>query len=351
MQDIAERCGVCKQTVSRAFRGDRKVSKQKTDEILAVAKDLGYDISLQHAARRMALQKHGLGLLDQIIAFVCRPGPTPDQYLSQFVWAAWDAVTSRGYGLLLLDHSREWPPSVRRGEIDGAILFDLSADGIGEQAIGALRGETMFGQRPIVSLVASFAGCSSVTQNDRLGARLAAGHLLDLGHRRIVHFHGSELKDQLSLDRQTGYRESCEERGLDPDECLISTLWTVAPKETSYPITVANLVELLKQRREITAVLARQDEFASELIAGMERAGFRVPEDISVVGYDDNIPYPDSYGANMLTTVHSPLREIGDEAAQLALKLVAGDWGSLEHIVLQPYLVVRKSTTRPRLSL
>lgn len=109
-----------------------------------------------------------------------------------------------------------------------------------------------------------------------------------------------------------------------------------------------DVLSLLAHHPEITALLARNDYEAVLIWQALAPAGWRVPQDVSLVGFDDASQIPDASGADTLTTVHSPLREIGMEGARLLLRqLLAGE--SMPHCTVLPtHLVVRRTTGPPR---
>ncbi len=176
---------------------------------------------------------------------------------------------------------------------------------------------------------------SSVTFDFQQGGYLAATHLLSLGHRHLLHFSSESLNpDMLHVDpRQqclTGYQQACHEFGLDPTRHLhYSPLETrlnqsayiamKQPRLAALSATVAwvrkhPLLRMLRSHPEITAILAPNDPTAVIYCGILQRGEYRIPHDISVVGFDDTEALFDSSGQNTLTTVRIPLRQTRPES-------------------------------------
>lgn len=177
----------------------------------------------------------------------------------------------------------------------------------------------------------------SLKVDDREGARVATEHLIQGGHTRIAHIAGpSDHAD--SLDRLHGYRQALEEAGLPYDPEL------VAQADFHEPSGVLAINQLLESRKTFTAVFASNDQTAVGARLALYRRNIRVPDDISLVGFDD---LPGSvYTIPPLTTVRQPVYDIGRAAAQAMLGLIEG------HVIttnLPPLeLVIRESTSRLR---
>ncbi|MFJ5136454.1 LacI family DNA-binding transcriptional regulator [Streptomyces sp. NPDC088707] len=170
------------------------------------------------------------------------------------------------------------------------------------------------------------------------GGVAATRHLIDLGHRRIGIITGPE--DMLcSLARLDGYRSALNMAGLAHDPSLVR--FGDFHVEGGH----ARALELLQLPDRPTAVFAGSDLQALGVMEAARVCGLRVPEDLSVVGYDDVMIA--RWSSPPLTTIHQPLREMGEEAVQMLLRLRAGE-PSVTRMELATSLVVRKSTAPPR---
>ncbi|WP_230010961.1 substrate-binding domain-containing protein, partial [Microbacterium sp. Bi128] len=179
---------------------------------------------------------------------------------------------------------------------------------------------------------------SGAMVDQKLGARLAVAHLISLGHERIGHVSGP-LDWVDGKARVDGWREELAEAGLS-DELLVEGDWSA---DSGYRIG-----QQLAEQRSATAVFVSNDQMALGLLRAFGEKGIRVPEDVSVVGFDDQ---PESaYFMPPLTTVRQDFEELGKRCVDLIRAQVEGDAAS-GALVVKPALVVRASTApRPRLS-
>ncbi len=176
-----------------------------------------------------------------------------------------------------------------------------------------------------------------VQVDNRLGARMATEHLLSLGHSRIAHVQGSpELG--ISEERVQGYREALAEAGISFDPQLL-TIGSFT-EEGGY-----EAARSLLETPGFTAVFAANDLSAIGVINAIVESGRRVPDDVSIVGFDDL--RLSKFTSPPLTTIHQPAFEIAELATQLLLELASGrKVRQLRHL-LEPALVVRSSTAPP----
>jgi LacI family transcriptional regulator len=181
---------------------------------------------------------------------------------------------------------------------------------------------------------------SSATADDRLGMRLAAEHLLSLGHTRIAHLAGP-LDYSTGLDRHESFLETMRAAGIAPDPELVLVAEAFTESEG------ARLCgELMDRDDEFTAIAAANDLLALGCLDVFAERARRCPEEISVVGFND-MPFAARFQPP-LTTIHIPHYEIGKAAGELMLeRLQEGDSPPRE-IRLEPHLVVRESTAPPR---
>ena len=187
------------------------------------------------------------------------------------------------------------------------------------------------------------AGEWSVVDVDNVeGARLAVGHLLDLGHRRVG-LIGSDPSSTSWPERERGYRLAFGDRGLEVEETLV----VPADNWDALDVAMRKLLDRSAADRP-TAVFAAQDKIAEMVIRAAGELGLRVPEDMSVVGFDDL-----SFAAGLnppLTTIRQPLRHVGAAATQLLLDQLDGRFTGHRQILLDVLLVQRSSTSKPSVS-
>ncbi|GAA1840897.1 LacI family DNA-binding transcriptional regulator [Asanoa iriomotensis] len=179
----------------------------------------------------------------------------------------------------------------------------------------------------------------SVGATNWSGGLEATDHLIRLGHRRIA-FVGGPVASSPSRARLHGYRAALENAGIRSDPALI--------RNGSFDFVSGLMLggELLSAKEPPTAVFAASDPTAVGVFAAAQARGLRVPDDLSVVGFDDT--YLTVMSMPALTSVRQPLREMGRVALRTLLSLIAGEKLDSHHVELATTLVVRESTAKPR---
>lgn len=320
LDDVARLAGVHKSTVSRAMRSTS--SDPRVLRIRQVAQRLGWTPDLIAAGlRNQRMQSIGVlvpRLTDQVLATIFEG---IDDTLSRQGWQAvvvstWDEPdVQRERARLLLGH-----------RVDGLIVADVRSDDpyvveLAERGV------------PILLVNRSYPGFPSVTCDDELGGRLAAEHLIGLGHRRFGVIAGMPYAVSLA-NRVRGFIAAAREHGVEiADELVVhSTIYPSAGREAGS--------RLLALADPPTAFFVVNDAAAIGLLGLLREREQVVGKDVSVVGFND---IPEAAELHVpLTTVRSPMRELGALAADSALELINGEL--VESRVLPPVLVVRAST-------
>src|SRR5205814_770009 len=192
---------------------------------------------------------------------------------------------------------------------------------------------------PIVLVGREARGSSvdSVTNDDHAGAEVAVEHCVSLGHRRIAHIDGGHGAG--APDRRHGYEEAMTRLGLAEMISVVSGNFTEDGGHSGCLL-------LLKESPPPTAIFAANDLAAIGALNAIEESGLKVPDDVSLVGYDNT-----SLAALRhisLTTIHQPRLEMGQLALSTLLERVDDGRGQPRRVVLSPSLVVRASTAPPR---
>lgn len=186
---------------------------------------------------------------------------------------------------------------------------------------------------------------SSVQVDNSLGARLALEYLYKLGHRKIAFIRGPKVLAD-SNQRWRGMRDFAATAGLKIDKRIVLDLPNLLNPMHGFEAGYKKTMELLETKRPFTAIAAFDDVTALGAINALRAAGIRVPEQCSVIGFDDTTPA--AVCAPSLTTVRQPMESMGTVAAQLILETSAATSGRMEfapsHRLLAPELVVREST-------
>jgi LacI family transcriptional regulator len=308
------------------------------------------------------MRKYGQGMPNRLIAVVL-----PHDYQKAFYFIALhegisDIMSNEGYGMLVMKMAQLeaglLPATFRRGEIDGIITY--GGPEFVENTLDRLQQETSYGQPPTVSLIIStIERCSAILVDRRPGTSAAINHLLDLGHRYFLYIQGQASLASPFIEDLAGYRQACEAQGYDPDEHIVTVpigheLRELAFHAINHPYlgTVAGdtrflrhpIIRILKKRPEITAILAPNDASAILIYHILQTAGYRVPEDISLIGFDDTDPLVLPKKRNILTTVRMPLKMIGRAAAKLLIARMTGQIEQDVTKILPTTLIVRETT-------
>ncbi|GAA1703633.1 substrate-binding domain-containing protein [Microbacterium sediminicola] len=315
--DVARAAGVSASTASVVFSGKAPVSQATRGRVLSAAAELGYTGPDPRAA---SLRRGRSGIVGVLFM-----EPLRTAFLDPVKTAMMDGLTegvaALGAGLLLLhDDATGNGDLLTSAPIDAVVVIN-SSDAIGE-ALALLRARGV----PIVVIEGdAAAGVPRIGLNDREAQRLAAAHLAQLGHRHVVVLAlpprrdrardwldaDDEIRFDVTRDRLAGARD------LFPDAAAF------AVEENSIDEGVRAGRALLSSRERPTAVIAQSDLLAAGVIRAAEDAGLRVPEDVSVTGFDGvRVDGLDGYE---LTTLVQPAFEKGRAAGAAVARMLAGE--------------------------
>jgi LacI family transcriptional regulator len=335
IRDVARVANVSISTVSHVLSGKRPTSHQTRRRVEDVIAQLGYRPN--RVAQSLVWRRpFALGL---IIPDITNP------YFPAFALGAEDRVRQRGYTLVLgnseYDPSREasYLELVRSQQLAGAIycLGDELSPILPELQRAVEEGLA------VVLVHSPMASVPTVCADNRQGGRLAAQHLLDLGHRQIGIVSALPL-DEGMADREGGFLDVLREAGMAVDRSAVPTMYGNHQIEGGRQAAV----DLLSHAPEITAIFVLNDLMALGALEAARSVGRRVPEDLSVVGFD-NIPFA-ALANPALTTVGQPIRQLGEQAADLLLRVIEdGEPAAIEaapqpNVLLPNRLIVRDST-------
>jgi LacI family transcriptional regulator len=187
---------------------------------------------------------------------------------------------------------------------------------------------------PVVSTLCNSDKIPTIKINDRLAAAEAVEHLIGLGHRKINLIGGGF---SFGAQRIEGYYDALAAAGIERDESRV-----ICVKQYNSEFGIYGMKELLLRSRDFTAVFAITDELAIGAIRVLKDERLRVPEDISVVGFD-NIENA-NYFIPRLTTIHQPINEIGEQAALSLHRRISGGINTDPEIIIPHKLIIREST-------
>ncbi len=262
-----------------------------------------------------------------------------DGYASLVLSGIEDRLLEEGYFYFVVSH-RHKPDLIQQYE---RLLLERSVEGL--IAVDTPCREPL--SIPVVSVSGhdEVEGVTNIRVNHTRAAELALDHLLELGHRRIAYIKGQSFSSDTQV-RWDAIREACSRRGLSLDPQLVSQLEGESPSpEPGYIATR----KLLGAKTPFTALFAFNDMSAIGAIRALREAGFRVPEDISVIGFDD--VWSAAFQNPALTTIRQPLWKMGSLAAETALERIADGRKStyLRVQTVEPERALRKkeSSSRP----
>jgi LacI family transcriptional regulator len=322
IQDVAKTAGVSVSTVSRVLNGKLDVASETQDRIRSVIDDLGYTTNL--AARSMrSFKKNMVGLIMPDIAYPfaveVMKGVNRAIAESEFDLIVYTTGDVRKSGRA--SHEQKYVSLLNNSITDGTII------------VAPVTGEFST-EAPIVSIdpLMSDPNYPSVHATNHQGATEVMNYLMGLGHKRIGFISGrAELES--SNRRFMGYRDALEQAGLPVAEEL------VAAGDYTTETGVKCARELLSLEKRPTAIFASNDQTAMGVFQAAQEMGVRIPEDLSVVGFD-NIMDSKYMG---LTTVDQFISEMGFVATQMLIKLINGEALDSQTYKMQTRLVVRNS--------
>jgi LacI family transcriptional regulator len=329
--DVANLSGVSKSTVSNVIRGAGRVSDATRRRVLDSIEALGYrpNALARDLVRRRA-NTVGVMVGDLANTFYAGLVKLLEVEASD---AAYTTMVCNTDGELALERARV--ETLLERAVVGVVLLQFSGD---RMVLDALRGA----QVPAVVVSCHDERVDCVAVDDRAGMSAAVEHLYDLGHRAIAHVSGHLVEDSTRAARAAGYEAAMRKHGLPP-RLLSADDW-----ENGDPGAVRRLRELVSGNAGLTAFAAGNDVMAVRLIDQLEAAGLRVPEDVSVIGFDGI-----ELGAHSrigLTTISQPREELTTRGLELLLDRVRGASVAAPPrcVTLEPRLIVRHSTAAPR---
>src|SRR5947208_10615098 len=329
IRHIADQAGVSIATVSRVLNGREDVSDETRDLVRRVIRENGY--TANRSARGLSGGRTGLvGILVPLVY---------PAYFAGILAGAAEALSERGMQIVLSptggEHDREVSVLDRlHGLSDGALII------LPEESNEELEGLLESGYRFVVldPLMPLDDRIPSVSAAHTSGADQAMRHLLELGHRRIAQITGP--KGWLATeDRRRGYRAALASAGILPDPALeVEAVPEIPPGRDAAE-------QLLDLPEPPTAIFAFNDNIAIGAIQAARARGVRVPEELSIVGFDD--VEPATIVSPALTTVRQPLAEMGRTGVSLLNRLLERQRFETLHVELATRLVVRESTGPP----
>jgi len=331
LKDVAELAGVDVSTASRVLNGSGfRVREGTRQKVLAAARELGY----QPNALARSLRIGKTNLIALLVPDITNP------FFAELSKGAEDATSSYGYSLILCntedreDTEEEYIRALRERQIDGFLLATGHSGGLAARRL-------IDANYPVVLVNRRMRGIRTgyVVADDTPGAKQAVSHLISLGHRRIAHITGYSQADT-AVRRKAAYLSVMAAHGLEE-----VARGLIVQGDFTFKSGQRAMEQLLDLPHPPTAVFAANDMMALGALTAARERGVRIPDDIALVGFNDIVLA--KLSSPPLTTVRTPIYEMGALAAQMLVKRVKGEDVSPAGIVLKSELVIRESSGRP----
>lgn len=328
--DVSRHAGVSRSTVSRVVAGNGYVSEAKRRAIEQAIAELGY----RPNTLAQALRSNRSNVIGTVVVDV---GTT---YFANVVYGLQNATRAAGKALMVSSGFADQDEEAR-AVIE---LVDRSCDGIVVYLERPMRPDVVEIVRrariPVVSIGRNQCPVSrgTVTLDNHGGAYNAMRHLLDQGHRKIVHLSGqADFGDTVA--RLGGIEAALADFGMSTSDIhVVSGNYS---QEFGYDETT----RMLREGRDFTAIFAGDDDMAAGVLLALRDGGRRVPEEVSVIGFDDAFHAKHMWPP--LTTVRQPTQTLGEAAANILLKLIAEPEAGPVETTVGTNLVVRSSVSAP----
>lgn len=330
IKDIARRAGVSIATVSRVINNKSEgVGRETREKILDIVKELNYYPN--RIARGLVTKK--TNILGLILPDISNP------FFPSLARGVEDTASRYGYNMILCntDNKKE------KEETYISVLKENNVDGILYTSVIRQKDKNvkklLQSKIPFVLLDRSInvRDIPKVFTDGVSGMQQMINYLIENGHRRIAYISGPKSNSSTE-QRLKGYRKALGDAGISADHTIM--------KDGDYKISSGykNMLELLDEGGNFSAVACANDLMAVGALEALKDRGIKVPEEMSITGYDDI--YIADVTSPKLTTVAQPKYEMGCIAAELLVKLVQGEEISEREVVLQPSLVIRESVAK-----
>jgi LacI family transcriptional regulator len=327
LKAVAQYLGLTPGTVSAVLNDSpsaRSIPQETKNRIHAAAKELNYRPNF--FARTLRNKRtYTIGVIAEEIG---------DSYSSPIISGIEQFLRQRNYFFLTVVHRHD------------QVLLNRYSQLLSERGVeGIITVDTTVQEAPLLPTVAiaghkKLKGVTNIVLDHQRAAVLALSHLKELRHERIAFMRGNPLSAD-SKDRWTAICQVAEEIGMNIDPELTMQIDTDDPTPMlGYPFTK----QLLERQKPFTALFAYNDISAIGAIRALQEHGFRVPQDVSVMGFDD-IPGA-AFHSPSLTTVRQPLNRMGEVAAQTLLERIEEKKDYVPEIAIEPELVIRQSTAK-----
>ena len=327
--DIAKKANVSPSTVSRVLRGSARVKQSKHDAVMEAVSELNYRPNI-FAQSLASGQSMTIGVVTPNVG---------DPFYNAILLGILQKLTETPYSSIFTDG--QWQLDVEQRAIN--MLLDRRVDGV-ILAGGRLPDdelEKIAAEKPLLLVARAtdkLQDCCLRVDNFK-GAYDATQYLIDMGHRHIAHITTpteSRVAEDDVTQRLLGYKQALSDAGIEFSPELI------VEGNLLQQSGVLAVQRLLMQKQKFTAIFCANDQMAFGARLALFRRGFRVPEDVSLIGFDDH--YSAAFSIPPLTTVRQPAVALGETAATAILDLINNK--QIDIPLFEPELIVRESVAR-----
>jgi LacI family transcriptional regulator len=325
IKDVAKKAGVSYSTVSRALSGSAEISEKTRENILKICKEMNYTANT--VARAMVMKS--TKLIGLIVTDINNP------FMSELAYHIDRQTRKRGYNIILSNSSQD--PSQEEEafnlmlghQVDGIIICPSSPTSYANLQEYMQKIPTVFLGENLRNIPESY-----ISVDNFLGAELGVEYLYNLGHRKILYF--GQRKGSVSHQlRAEGYASACEKYNLTPQ--YFHNTFNATSIKNGYQLAK----QLFADRPDITAIFASTDTNALGIMKAAEEAQIRIPEDLSLLGFDNirdaGLPRIE------LTTVEQPMKVMASVAVDCLLDKITNEQSGYTHRILYPSIIERSS--------
>jgi DNA-binding LacI/PurR family transcriptional regulator len=334
IKDIAKAAGVSVTTVSRALNGYNDVNEKTRAKIKSIAEELNY--SPNAVARSLVKSKtETIGLLVSELSL----SGAKDMFTYEIMCGINDSSSEKGYDLILFStnsakqKAKSYSQLCRERQVEGVIMQGIKID-------DPYLKEVIDSNIPCVLIDVEIEGenVGFVSTDNVFGAQMAVKHLTNLGHRNIAIMNGHN-QAVVSQKRLQGYKKQLEEASIPFQEEYVLNGEFLEEKAEKVAYSFLN------EHPEVTAIFCASDLMALGVMNAAKRQGITVPEELSIVGYD-NITLAE-YVQPQLSTVEQNKYQIGFKAAKLLIDMLEGNKANRK-VILDNQLIIRNTTAEPK---
>lgn len=326
IKDVAKEAGVSYATVSRALSGSPEIGEETRQRVLRISKEMGY--TPNSIARSLVVQS--TRIFGLIVGRINNP------FMAEIAFHVERVARERGYHLMLcnsssdLDQEEESYRLLVERQVDGIIIVPTAAQTYERLKPYLKQMPTVFVSENLRDLRESY-----VTIDNYKGTYMATEYLRSLGHEEIAYL-GRRAGSVTHRLRSQGYEEACHALGIKP--IFVDSPYNHSSITKGYAVAS----QLFKKKsHSFTAILASTDSMALGVIKAANEAGLSVPEDFSLVGFD-NISYS-GLPKIELTTVEQPKSAMASVAVDMLINKITDPTAGYSHRILEPSLIIRSS--------